>query len=67
MWDHQKQQQKNTMNNQLSMNLKDKLHLMRNCKVGKVCPADKYQPGKICMPQPEFDMIESCMICDKKL
>jgi hypothetical protein len=37
--------------------------LNQNCKVGKIYT--RCDPGKLCKPQAEFEMLESCKICKK--
>ena len=37
--------------------------LQQNCKIGKKHP--KCSAGKLCHPQGEFDMVESCKSCKK--
>ena len=44
---------------------KDEDVLQQNCKVGRVYK--KCSPLKLCNPQSEFDMIESCKNCKKQL
>ena len=38
--------------------------LGQNCRVGKIYPAKKCGE-KLCNPQSEFDMVESCKECKK--
>ncbi|OCK44354.1 hypothetical protein BA195_06670 [Tenacibaculum soleae] len=38
-------------------------NLDQNCKVGKTYPVKC--GDKLCNPQPEFDMVESCKKCKK--
>lgn len=50
----------------MSLDLEDCGVLNQNCKVGRVYPAN-CAPEKLCNPQSEFDMIESCKTCNKFL
>lgn len=46
-------------------NFKNEDFLKQNCKVGRSYPV--CESGKLCNPQSEFDMIESCKNCNKQL